>query len=334
MKLLIRSVLAMTALAVASPLFAESSAPLSSSSSTESSTDGKKVKKEIRFIHGDHGPMEMESVTFLGVQASPVSPTLIAQLNLPDHSGLVVLEIVKDSAAAGVLKEHDILLKLDEQILIDEHQLAVLVRNHKEGDQVTLTYVRGGKQATASVKLTKHDVPKMSGMLHGAPHAMPMFGGPNRLGDMLAPKAEVDDVNRELSLIERAHGGDPVDVKFERIVTGPGFRGVKINTGNSNLVYSDDNGSLQLTIKDGEKKLVAKDAKGAPQFSGPVTTPEERKVMPDNVRARLEKLESMQDVTFQTDSDFMGAETRVFTPEARPIRAPLPPPHAPPARSL
>ena len=70
--------------------------------------------------------------------------------------------IAPGSPSAGALKPHDILLKLDDQILIEQRQLAVLVRGHKEGDEITLTYLRAGKQATAKVKLAKHDVPKMT----------------------------------------------------------------------------------------------------------------------------------------------------------------------------
>src|ERR1041384_3743936 len=109
-------------------------------------------KKELRVIVGaDHDgarPMfrtrtgEKEVVTFLGVNTSPISATLTVQLGLPDGSGLVISSIEADTPAASALKEHDILLKLDDQILVDSHQLQVLIRGHKEGDEVTLTYVR------------------------------------------------------------------------------------------------------------------------------------------------------------------------------------------------
>jgi serine protease Do len=103
---------------------------------------------------------------------------------------------------------------------------------------------------------------------------------------------------------------------------GPGMRAVSINTANSNLVYSDEKGALELTFKDGKKTLVAKDPKGVQQFSGPVTTDDERKAMPPDIRERLEKLEAMHDVTFRTDEDFQGTETKVIEPQAKPIVLP------------
>src|ERR1019366_10663322 len=135
-----------------------------------------KVEKELRVIAGPDdqrplpphrerrvivgGPREMESVTFLGVETRPADATLAEQLNLPNGAGLIVRNIVPDSPAAAALKKNDVLTKLDDQLLIEAHQLAVLIRNHKDGDEVTLTYIRGGKEATAKVKLAKHDFPK------------------------------------------------------------------------------------------------------------------------------------------------------------------------------
>ncbi len=55
--------------------------------------------------------------------------------------------VVPDSPAAATLKKNDVLTKLDDQLLIEQRQLSVLIRNHKDGDEVTLTYIRGGKES-------------------------------------------------------------------------------------------------------------------------------------------------------------------------------------------
>jgi hypothetical protein len=150
MKSLIRFLVPLASLAAAFPaLRAEDSAPVE--------------KKELRVIAGpggpddaapppphhghrimNGGPREMESVTFLGVATGPAGAALADQLDLPRDAGLVVTVVAPDSPAASVLKRHDVLLKLDDQLLIEQRQLSVLVRNHKEGDEVTLTYIRLG----------------------------------------------------------------------------------------------------------------------------------------------------------------------------------------------
>jgi serine protease Do len=292
-------------------------------------------RTERRVVVGRVG--EKEKVTFLGVETSTVSGTLAAQLGLAKGSGLVVNHVVPDSPAAGALQDHDVLLRFDDQILIEVRQLSVLIRNKKEGDEVTLTFLRAGKQQTAKVKLGTKEVPKLMSLFE---QKVPLGGNEfvfapraaNGRFEMLAPEPGVDQehVDRVLSLIRPGAGPDPVRIQIDRS-GGPGFRSTRINTANSNLVYSDDDGSLELSVKDGQKTLVAKDAKGQSLFSGPVTTPEQRKAMPEGVRGRLEKLEGMHDITFRTDGSFHGAEAKVLQPTPRSIALPAPMPVRRPA---
>jgi hypothetical protein len=309
----------------------------------------KEEKKGLRVITGpDHravirhigAAMEMEPVTYLGVETSPVGATLTAQLGLQDGAGLVVNQVVPDSPAAAVLKPHDILLKLDDQLLVEQRQLAVLVRNHKEGDEVTLTFLRGGKQTTAKVKLAKHDAPKQFGM-EWTP-GMPGFGGMtgnafpfgpgvgNATFETFGPGggqiANPEEIDRLLGLIDR--GFVPGQQRMNIMHSGsPGDRSINVtvNTGNSHVVLDDEKGSLDLTIKEGRKELVAKNTKGEQVFAGPIDTPEERKALPEDVRSRLDKLEDSTQFSFKTDRDFKGAETKVLRPRGQGIAVPLPP---------
>ncbi|MDO8540227.1 MAG: PDZ domain-containing protein [Opitutaceae bacterium] len=302
---------------------------------------GPRTQKEMRVITSTdrnrpeprRGPMaggEKEVVAFLGVQATPASRTLAVQLSLPPGAGLVVNHVMPDSPAAGVLQEHDILLKLDDQLLIETRQLSVLIRQHKEGDEVGLTYLRGGKEATAHIKLGKQEVPKMSGLfehaLPGVPHGVLGFGA-GRF-EAFGPDTPREEVDRVLSLIQREPHGEPMRIQIDRR-GGPGMNATSVHTSNSNLVYSDDAGSLELTIKDGQKSLVAKDGGGKEIFSGPVNTPDERRTMPPEVRARLEKLEGMHNITFRTGPDFKGPERKVVQPFGRGISLPPAPPAQP-----
>ena len=279
---------------------------------------------------------EKETVTFLGVETGPISPTLTAQLGLAEGTGLVVTHVVPDSPAAGVLKEHDILLKLDDQVLIEQRQLAVLVRNHHEGDEVALTYLRGGKQAVTKVKLAKHEVPKMAMQFNQPGPGMNAGGG--GFGGIFAGGG--------LDEAKTIPGGAQNSEMFRRMlpmmkgVNTPGVRrftyatgngpgqgprerdiSVTVNTGNSHLVLDDDQGSLELTIKEGKKDLVAKSPKGEQVFAGPVNTPEERRALPPEVRKRLEGLEDSTQFSFQPGDDFK-TETRIVRPRAQGIAMP------------
>jgi hypothetical protein len=286
--------------------------------------------RDVLIQRAEKGEVEKETVAFLGVETGPVSGALSAQLGLARGTGLVINHVLPKSPAVGVLQQHDILLKLDDQILIETRQLSVLIRNKQEGDEVTLTYVRSGKQATAKVKLGQQEVPKLALEHSPGAGAFAFSASPERF-EFIPGEAGREEVDRVLSLLGRAPGhvseGQRVfprtpQIRVERF-GGPGVRAMSINAQNSTIVYSDDAGSLELTLKDGVKTLTAKSAKGDRLFSGPVTTDEQRKTLPADLRERLEKLESMHGVTFETDGDFTGANVRVLRP--RGISLPLAP---------
>jgi hypothetical protein len=261
--------------------------------------DGVAPKEERRIIVRQAGKAgEKEKVPFIGVMTEAVPASLASQLGLAEGTGLVVKQVVSGSPAAAVLKTHDILLKLDEQLLMDMRQLSVLLRMRKENDEVTLTYLRGGKQATAKVKLGVQEVPKLAMRAAGTE---PMSSLP--IDTQGGGRQEVD---RILSLIdERRLSGRPTD-------GGPDVRVITMNTANSTMVLSDDLGSMEITAKDGKKTLVAKDAKGAVIFDGPITTPEERKALPPAVAERLGKLEDLKEFEFKTGEDFKGSDMKIM----------------------
>jgi serine protease Do len=295
--------------------------PVFTLSAAEDKAAEKEEKKSMRVLAprepGRTRIVEKETVAFLGVETAPVSATTAAQLGLARGTGLVVNHVVPKSSADGVLNQHDVLLKLDDQILIETRQLSVLIRTRKEGDEITLSYIRGGQKATAKVKLGKTEVPKLTGVFGLAPAPVAIATSPGHFDyavpPPIGPDEERAETDRVLSLFRHAPGGEPIRIQIDR-EHGPGFRAMALHTANSNMVFTDDNGSLELTIKDGAKTLVAKDAAGKQTFSGPVSTPEERKAMPPQVRERLEKLEGMHDITFHTDGEFRGGETRVLRP--------------------
>src|SRR5882724_3254595 len=318
-------------------------------------------------------PRPSEKVSFLGITTMPVSPTLTEQLGLPKGIGLVVTGVVPESPAAGVLKSHDILTKLNDQLLIETHQLAVLVRSFKENEEVTLTYVRAGKEATAKVKLTQRDVPKdawLKGKMgeHSLSMDMMTSDGDSRLkrdafvyqnrgreeemqglGERIEEaRAEADrrrrdaGVARDTARLSREAAKQEADRILSLIgtdvsagtrtihATGEGGRNVTIiNTRDGNIMLNDGEGMLKLSTENGKRTLLAKNLKGETFFSGAVTTPEERKALPPELRERLEKLENMKGLSFKTDSDFEGGDIRVARPDPHAISLPrllLPPP--------
>ena len=324
----IRYIIPLAGLVLASPVLRAAEAPEAK----------KEIRKEMRVLavpgapsapterrlHWvDAKPAELENVTFLGVQTAPVGPTLAAQLGLAKDHGLAVAEVVPDSPAAGVLQAHDILLKFNDQILVDVRQLTVLVRSAKAGDEVALTYLRGGKEATAKVKLGQKEMPKR--MAYDIAPAAPGFHwqGGSFAAAPAAPLAR-GEVDRLLGMIELGRDGMRRVVRHNEL-GGDRLITITVNTGDNTMSYSDEEGSLEVTTKDGKKELVAKDAKGETLFSGPINTPEERQALPPAVAGRLEKIENLRGFSFKTDETFEGGEVKIVRPLGRGIALPAPP---------
>ena len=238
--------------------------------------------------------MEKEKVSFLGVETAPVNRTLAAQLGISRDTGLVVVRVSDKSPAADVLKEDDVLTKLDDQILVNQQQLAVLIRAKKEGDEVRLTVVRGGKETIVKAKLGSHEVPRMAGdfFFQNGPGG---FGGAMTFPGGLAKIRELPGMDDEhardiLRMLGREHEDFMSRPKMR--VFRRGAQGSTIlDLPNSNISYSDDDGSIEIKSDEGKRELTIKDAKGKVTFQGPINTEEERKKLPPEVMKQLEKLD-------------------------------------------
>ena len=86
---------------------------------------------------------EESKVAFLGVVATKLSPVVSSQLGLPANLYLSVAMVSPDgpSEKAGLM-QHDVLKKLDDQILVNPEQLVELVRSKKVGQEISLSILR------------------------------------------------------------------------------------------------------------------------------------------------------------------------------------------------
>ncbi|MDP4626278.1 MAG: PDZ domain-containing protein [Akkermansiaceae bacterium] len=94
---------------------------------------------------------------WLGIGLSKPDEAMANQLPvLPPGIGFVVTELTEGGPAetAGV-KKHDLLWKLNEQMLVNEGQLATLLRLASPGDKAMVSVFRDGKSSDIEVKLGK-----------------------------------------------------------------------------------------------------------------------------------------------------------------------------------
>jgi hypothetical protein len=133
-----------------------------------------------------------EGGMLLGVAVEEVPHALGDQLSLPDGFGVLVDFVVPGSAAeAAGIQPDDILKMLNDQTLVNPDQLSTLVRSFPDGQDVTLTVIRKGKESKLTVKLKKQPFPE------GRNH----FGPPDRDGEgrepMRPPGGRVDRLMRD-----------------------------------------------------------------------------------------------------------------------------------------
>ncbi|HEY2584930.1 MAG TPA: PDZ domain-containing protein [Tepidisphaeraceae bacterium] len=209
----------------------------------------------MRPFHGrfvaDNEPMEKRP--WVGVSVAPAPASLRHQLKVTDGVGLVVEFVQPKSPAADAgLKPFDLLLKLDDQWLINPDQFAVLIRMHHAGDEVKLTCLSEGNERTVSVKLVEHEAARL-------PEWDGNFAWPN------PPQ--------------------PPHVRPPRPAAGGPF-------GQSSVFRMlDGQRELTVTATNGHRSLhVKENGSGKVLFDGPIDTDEQRATLSPEVRRSLDDM--------------------------------------------
>jgi hypothetical protein len=215
-------------------------------------------------------PGRREKAAYMGVAVSRLAGQLREHVKLPHGVGLVVDKVEPGSPAESAgLKRHDVIHKLNDQLLINEHQFRVLVRTFKPGDEVMLSVFRQGDAKTISVKLAERDLPVLG---EGFPWEAP---------DIRVP-IEPDfwkDLPKPPRLLAKPHGGSSFSITT--------------TDGRTHAVWTDAEHILILNCReDGkDKRLSAHSMSGKRLFDGPVNTEEQRRAVPGEIAGKLAKIE-------------------------------------------
>jgi hypothetical protein len=175
----------------------------------------------------------------LGIAMDKIPALTRAQLGLPEGIGVAVGHVSKGSAAekAG-LKVNDIITQLDDQLIINSQQLQTLIRTKKPGDEVTVTYIRRGKEHKAKAKLAKGPIVARApqalrlqngkwipfNLPNGAEGQWQRFNLPNELGQgqMRMFKLNPQNLKQLNEQLKNIPGIDPEDLK--KMLEGQGLQ--------------------------------------------------------------------------------------------------------------
>lgn len=205
-------------------------------------------------------------VAYLGVSTSPVTPALGRQLRMPEGMGLVIdfVEPGSPARAAG-LAQFDVLQKLDDQLLINPEQFAVLVRHYEKGDEVKITIMRDGQTKTLSAKLDTRTASAI-----------------DTVNPTYAWQGEDQHGIEILNLSEEKSHPDGVGGKIRLVRSGK----------QDEVVQWEDSGrEFSIRTADGGSPTLRVEAKGGKIiFDGPIETDEQRSKAPPELMKQVKEV--------------------------------------------
>ena len=139
-----------------------------------------------------------EKGPWIGIAMEPVQDVVRAQLSLAPGEGIVIGHVALESPAAKAgLQPNDILLRFEDQILVEPGQLRKLIAMKKPGDTVKLTVLRKGERKDANVTLIEHEIEHGE---HGPMQWLQMGPGPQgwQIAPGANPGARVHEFMKEL----------------------------------------------------------------------------------------------------------------------------------------
>jgi len=295
----IAAALALPAAAIEAPV--DDAPPPAAQAQEENAEEAPKAKDEPKAEAKDEAKVE---TAYLGVVTSEVPEMLNDHLGLKAGEGIIVRSVMPDGPAdkAGI-KVHDVITRVDDKAVASAMDLTAQVTAHKPGDKVRIDIIQKGKPANLDVTLGVR--PDQIGGINLQPldnlqlDGMPedMAGRIRRMiegnvggldlqleenGDIEAPP-QIEDAMREMKQrMERALGGIQLQA--------PGFGGkIEIQQG-ATFKMMDEQGSVEIKSKDGSKEVTVRDKENNITWNGPWDTEQDKAAAPDDVRARVERL--------------------------------------------
>jgi len=270
----------------------------------------------IQTVEPDGKDKHGKEVTWLGMAVEETSEALSSQLGLKPGEGLLVCVVAAGSPAEKAdFHKNDVFVEFDGQMLVHPLQLRKLVQMHAEGDTVKLTFYRGGKKQTASVKLAKTtweeandtDATGMPGDLQNLQFQLKDLNGDLRgmtesLGRVGLDRAKVNiEIKRTMEqtrkaiqdALRHANSAPKALVSADRELEALARDGVDVdkdatvivrNKRNSTrtIVETDDNGTY-IIVAGAKTHLTARDKHGKLLFDGQIDTPAEQESVPKEV---------------------------------------------------
>lgn len=216
------------------------------------------------------------SSAYLGVGVDAPGAVVRDQLRLAEGTGLVVNYVDPNGPCKDVLREHDVLQKVGDQLLVNAEQLVTLVRIHKPGETLTLSLIRQAQPMKVEVKLAekKEDSRRLSSYL--------------------------SDVTDGVRIAAKFNSQIPITAVVKKSGGVGGWRYTQLSTPNTDKPYGvvlarqtgpvsfADNNSIAVCYGGKTNLITLIDrTNGSILFSGPLPDEKDWKNLPADVQKRL-----------------------------------------------
>jgi hypothetical protein len=197
----------------------------------------------------------------LGVSLSRATTVLRQQLALKRGAGLVIDQVAAGSRAeaAGFL-QHDVLVRLDDQLLLLPQQFDALLEAAEPDDPLECTVLRGGREV--AIALGRKPAPPVQAFQR--PTRRPLRPAESALA-IVQPAA---------NLVATPAAAVPARLADETLVRQDADYAIRLSRGDKTL-------------------LVVSDPAGSVVFEGPIDDPESRRHVPEAVRGRVAEMERL-----------------------------------------
>lgn len=155
--------------------------------------------------------------TWLGILPETPDPALVKHLHLPKGHGLLVQEVAAGSPAeAAGLKEMDVLVKMDDQWLINADQFSTLVLARKDGEKCRLNLRRDGAEQIIEVTFGQRQMRQDASLLTQPLKNLDSSAGMPSLRGLPPPRHAMNVLQKEgAAMIEVTNGDQRVQVSGE-----------------------------------------------------------------------------------------------------------------------
>lgn len=237
-----------------------------------------------------------KNTTWLGILTEPVSDDLAFHLKLESGVIIRVVDPTSPAAEAG-LQERDIVLKVNDLGVQNREQVKAVITAQNAGDEVMLKIHRQGEILDLKVRLGKREFINPvhpGGLLHnrvpGLAEIVP--GGMNDDDVALLQQQLLKRVEEALKGGKNS-GVRQMPLNLNDLLNGAMPQGKDFHLGiqsAGSFSLSDEQGTIEMNIQNGERTVKVTDPQGVVLFEGPYTTDVDKESVPEEYRKRIDSL--------------------------------------------